>query len=544
MDYSCLSSVAQTNWNINGANLGGFLVLEPWITPSLFYQFTNTKDQFKIGMDMYSFCDILKEDGYTQLEEHFQKWITEEDIINLKNSEITHVRIPLGDWMFDPYEPYIGCTDNSIFHLDRVLGYCEKHNIKVLLDLHGVRGSQNGLDNSGKTEGLEFSVGPDFNYHGILTFRHWPIRDAKWAGTYDHKENNYTWINYDNIENTKNVLYKIIDTYKNHPTIFGIEPLNEPWQYIPEKLLKDFYYDVYKYMSTYAPHWKFIYHDSFRPTIWNNFIINCSNAAIDWHSYQAWKVDRFGDLFLIEADSYKNVIENYKKSGIQVVVGEWSIATDNCAMWLNGFQDNLEGYPVTDCKYTQCPIPYINVEDIDRTSALISPFGTGKSSPRLGTCPYDGTLLVISKSEDKFLNDLALRSKTSFDTGQGHFFWNFKTEIKEEIKWNYLEAYKKGYFTEHLNIDYNKIIYYVFATICCVSIIIILTILYKFYKEPKKIGYIYVKNKDDSTHGFIPKSRSQPANFDNYMSITKANTNDMINSDFAIDNRKKSPFIV
>jgi len=26
-----------------------------------------------------------------------------------------------------------------------------------------------------------------------------------------------------------------------------------------------------------------------------------------------------------------------------VIVGEWSLATDNCAMWLNGFNDNLSG---------------------------------------------------------------------------------------------------------------------------------------------------------------------------------------------------------
>lgn len=24
-----------------------------------------------------------------------------------------------------------------------------------------------------------------------------------------------------------------------------------------------------------------------------------------------------------------------------LIVGEWSLATDNCAMWLNGFNDNL-----------------------------------------------------------------------------------------------------------------------------------------------------------------------------------------------------------
>eukprot|EP00967_Tisochrysis_lutea_P114508 scaffold182561_cov36-Tisochrysis_lutea.AAC.5 len=28
-----------------------------------------------------------------------------------------------------------------------------------------------------------------------------------------------------------------------------------------------------------------------------------------------------------------------------LIVGEWSLATDNCAMWLNGFNDNLPGFP-------------------------------------------------------------------------------------------------------------------------------------------------------------------------------------------------------
>jgi len=31
-------------------------------------------------------------------------------------------------------------------------------------------------------------------------------------------------------------------------------------------------------------------------------------------------------------------------AGIPIVVGEWSLATDDCALWLNGFQDNSPGY--------------------------------------------------------------------------------------------------------------------------------------------------------------------------------------------------------
>jgi len=33
------------------------------------------------------------------------------------------------------------------------------------------------------------------------------------------------------------------------------------------------------------------------------------------------------------------------QADMPIIVGEWSLATDNCAMWLNGFNDNLPGFP-------------------------------------------------------------------------------------------------------------------------------------------------------------------------------------------------------
>ena len=39
--------------------------------------------------------------------------------------------------------------------------------------------------------------------------------------------------------------------------------------------------------------------------------------------------------------------------GVPVIVGEWSLATDNCAMWLNGFNDNTPGYPKETCARVQ-----------------------------------------------------------------------------------------------------------------------------------------------------------------------------------------------
>ena len=39
-----------------------------------------------------------------------------------------------------------------------------------------------------------------------------------------------------------------------------------------------------------------------------------------------------------------------------------SLATDNCAMWLNGFNDNVPGYPVVKCQRVECPPPYMGYE--------------------------------------------------------------------------------------------------------------------------------------------------------------------------------------
>ena len=44
---------------VRGTNIGGWLVLEPWITPSLFYQFLGAATPETTGMDTSSFCRAL-----------------------------------------------------------------------------------------------------------------------------------------------------------------------------------------------------------------------------------------------------------------------------------------------------------------------------------------------------------------------------------------------------------------------------------------------------------------------------------------------------
>ena len=95
---------------MTGTNLGGWLVLEPWITPSLFYQFLTPDNSLgekapaHTGMDSYTFCTALgATEANKQLRRHWKAWLRDEDIASIAKSGATHVRIPVGDWMYKTY---------------------------------------------------------------------------------------------------------------------------------------------------------------------------------------------------------------------------------------------------------------------------------------------------------------------------------------------------------------------------------------------------------------------------------------------------------
>ena len=60
--------------------------------------------------------------------------------------------------------------------------------------------------------------------------------------------------------------------------------------------------------------------------------------------------------------SQKNLIQALEEAFGPVVMGEWALGTDNCVMWLGGFNDNLPGFPKLPCKYVDCPDPYMGFD--------------------------------------------------------------------------------------------------------------------------------------------------------------------------------------
>jgi len=134
------------------------MVLEPWITPSLFYRFLGNTHAEGVGMDSYTFCEALgPEEGNAVMRAHWDTWITEDLIKDLADREVEIVRLPIGDWTTTSYGPYDGCMDGAAEKIEWLMDTCHKYGIKVLLDVHAIKDSQNGFDNSGKASNVEWT---------------------------------------------------------------------------------------------------------------------------------------------------------------------------------------------------------------------------------------------------------------------------------------------------------------------------------------------------------------------------------------------------
>jgi glucan 1,3-beta-glucosidase len=201
---------------VRGVNLGGWLVLEKWMTPSLFGGLK--------AADETSFCVELGEQAEKRLKRHWDRFITEQDFAWLAKHGVTAVRIPVGYWIFgQPYPRHDRFGENEhpfvkggITVLDRAFDWAEKHGLLIVLDLHAAPGCQNGFDNGGMAGVCDWHKNPDY-------------------------------INY-----SLEVLEGLAKRYRNRPALHGIEVLNEPHWDIPVETLKDYYRQAYQRIRKYC----------------------------------------------------------------------------------------------------------------------------------------------------------------------------------------------------------------------------------------------------------------------------------------------------
>lgn len=100
-------SWSNDNYKIRGLNIGGWLVLEPWITPSIF---SAANKQASGIVDEYTLCNHYNRDikpansdrcRKQVLQQHWDSWVKLADFQKIKSHGFNLIRIPIGFWAYD-----------------------------------------------------------------------------------------------------------------------------------------------------------------------------------------------------------------------------------------------------------------------------------------------------------------------------------------------------------------------------------------------------------------------------------------------------------
>jgi glucan 1,3-beta-glucosidase len=266
---------------IRGVNIGGWLLLERFITPYMFALtdchvkgdfcwFPNQISAPSVDSKEHEYCNmyqcefLLDEDktGFAAVDEytlasqfsqkalarqylsyHYDNFVTKKDVETLKDVGVTHVRVPVPHWIMGDIledEPWV---DGQWLYFVRFVGWCREFGIEVWPDIHTAPGSQNGFDNSGQL------------LDDAPTCRHWDSSP-------------------ENVKRSLNAVKDIAkavvrDNLGDVVTGFGV--LNEPFADCDVAVVKQFYNDALKAVRNAMGMNTSVYiGDMFNSTNWNN----------------------------------------------------------------------------------------------------------------------------------------------------------------------------------------------------------------------------------------------------------------------------------
>lgn len=263
---------------LRGVNLGGWLVLEKWMTPELYHGSS--------ALDEYH---LLKDKPGTQwLDVHRNTFIQETDFKWLSTHGVQVVRLPVGWWLFTGTPPYKKATEPFF----NALRWASRYGIEVILDVHAAPGCQNGFDNGG--------------LQGVID---WPKGD--------------------NVEKTLRFIETLVENTKDWACVTGIELLNEPFKTVDLDLIQSFYkkgYEIVRQIK--GPDYAVIMHDAFRLDAWESFFKRQAfeNVYLDTHMYHTFgelSEDALFEDFKALYEARLKAIQSVQEY-VPVIVGEWS----------------------------------------------------------------------------------------------------------------------------------------------------------------------------------------------------------------------------
>ncbi|KAJ2964449.1 hypothetical protein NQZ79_g639 [Umbelopsis isabellina] len=396
---------------IRGINLGGWLVLEPFIKPSIFKPYNQgvekvpTPENPDRVIDEYTLTKKLgPKKSYDLLKEHYETWVTEETFARVAELGFDHVRIPIGFWAVrtwegDPYVPRL-----SLAYFLQALEWARKYGLRVNLDLHSAPQSQNGWNHSGRQG------------------------QVRWLA----KNTTHATQEISQILEVIDELTRIVVSprYKNVVTIFGI--LNEPnMRFMEVRQLLRFYDAAYRLVRTSGFDGYISVSEGFIGlNRWKGKLSQYEKMMLDAHIYHIFDPNSMKSSYRDKVvNGICNGAYNYVKSSQNLttgfgptIVGEWSAADTDCALWLN----NVGQGSHWDGSYYEA--------DGTKNEKICE-----KCS-----CKYRNEASLWPTQYRDYLKMYVQGQLDAFSTSYGYFFWNFKVEGGTEPHWSYFDLVDLG----------------------------------------------------------------------------------------------------
>lgn len=286
---------------LRGINVGGWLVAERWMTPELF-EGVSGQGERAIGRELPG------EEARARILAHRDSFITEEDFKWIADHGFDFIRLPFGYWLFEEAEGYVSGTR----HVTHAFTWAQKHGLRVLLDFHGLQGSQNGRDHSGEEGGVRF-------------------------------------YNSDNTNRALATIEYVARTYGASGGLLGIEVINEPKLQPHLGKLMRYYERAYATVVAHTP-------PDVKVIVSDGFQTDRVMRGLARHS--------FGDRLVVDAHLYQLFTEKEKQMGLdehvrkvsvewkqlliqlggQALIGEWTAALPGKAVEGRDVREALETY--------------------------------------------------------------------------------------------------------------------------------------------------------------------------------------------------------
>ncbi|WRT66567.1 uncharacterized protein IL334_003526 [Kwoniella shivajii] len=384
---------------VYGVNVGGWLVTEPFIVPSLYEKYATVNNQTAI--DEFTLSQNMGSDLESVMTDHYDTFITENDFIEMAAAGINWVRIPIGFWAIETWdgEPYLERVSWS--YLLKAIKWCRKYGIRINLDLHAVPGSQNGWNHSGRQTGAP-------------NWLEGPMGLANAQRSLDYIRTLAQFI--------------AQPQYSDVIQLFGF--INEPnGNAIGKGPIASFYLQAHQIIRDITgigagngPYLSM--HDGFLGvTSWYDFAPGMDRVVLDQHNYMVFQDQPTGDLDQLKIKPCqwwaKSTNTSFQQWG-PIAAGEWSAAWNDCGQWVN----NVGTGSRYDGSYT------------------------GYSGKATGSCDYWNDYTQWNQSTIEALNHFVLGSMDAF---QDYFFWtwtigNSTGSVKQPNPfWNYKLGLQQGW---------------------------------------------------------------------------------------------------